>query len=261
MPSGWYMIRHATPLLYTFELVVAAAVGALVLVRWWRAGEAAAVGAYLVAALYGTGIELLAQGSSARVIEDARLLGSIPLRFPLLPFVLGFFEAGVLLLVGFWILRAVLARDAAAARLAAGVTLALLVVIVLGTLGTRAMLAQDPQALRLTTRALGAPRALLLLAGCWAVAIAWAAARREARRGLVIWYLGVAAVAVCWYTPALVGGVRFAGTVRDGVRIAGDALEQLAVFYGFSVGFEAVGFYLPVYVLLDLLGLVPHGRG
>jgi hypothetical protein len=195
-----------------------------------------------------------------RAIAEARLFGVVTAGYPLLPFILGFFEGGVLLLTGYEILRGLRDGDRLALRVGLGLTLGLLAPIVPGALLMRAQLAADPQAMTLTTRALFRPGSLALLVACYAVATGWSARLSPTpardRRGLVAWYAIVAAVAATWYTPACLSGGRTIGTLQDGIWAPVGLPQQVAVLYGFSILFEAAGFYLPVYVLLRLCRLL-----
>ena len=254
-----HIVRYATPSLYTFELVVVLAVWVVVAARW-RAGDRRPLAVYLVGGLYNSAVELLAQGSGVRVIADARLFGALALGYPLLPFLLGFFEGGVLLLTGYEILRGLRDGDRRALRVGLGLTLGLLALIVPGALLMRAQLAADPRALTLTTRALFRPGSIALLLACYAAAFGWASrfspTPARDRRGLLAWYAIVAAVAATWYTPAFLTGGRSIGTLQGGAGTLVDLPTQVAVLYGFSILFEAAGFYLPVYVLLRLCRLL-----
>lgn len=256
---AYHMVRYSTPALYTFELVIALAVGILVTVLWKRNGDPRPAAVYVVAGLYDSAVELIAQGSGVRLIPDVQLFGVLPLGYPFLPFILGFFEGGVLLLTGYEILRAVQDGNEAAKRTAFALTLGLFVLISIGTIATSAQLKLDPDALAVTSRTLFSPSSLLLLAFCYGVSLAYVFGGKgngaRERWGLAVWYAGVAIVAAVWYTPPLIGGTRVIGTLRDGVYVPVGWFEQIAVLYGYSIVFEAAGFYLPVYVILRLVGL------
>ena len=254
-----HIVRYSTPALYTFELVVVLVVWVVVLALW-RAGDRRSLAVYVIAGLYNSVIELLAQGSGVRAIPDVRLFGVLPVGYPLLPFILGFFEGGVLLLTGFAILRGLREGDRRALRVGLGIAVGLLALIIAGALQMRAQLAADPQSLTLTTRALFRPGSLAILAACYAVGLGYAfgASRTPARdrRGLLAWYAIIAVVAATWYTPAFLTGGRSIGTLRNGTWALVSLPEQIAVLYGYSIVFEAAGFYLPVYVILRLCRLL-----
>ncbi len=258
MPD-FHIVRYSTPALYTFELVVVLAVWVVVLALW-RAGDRRSLAAYVIGGLYNSGIELLAQGSGVRTILDVRLFGVLPVGYPLLPLILGFFEGGVLLLTGFEILRGLRERDRRALRVGIGITAGLLALIIPGALQMRAQLAADPQSLALTTRGLLRPGSIAILAACYSVGLGYAflasPTPRRDRRGLLGWYAIIAAVAVTWYTPAFLTGGRSIGTLQNGTYTLVSLPEQIAVLYGYSIVFEAAGFYLPVYVILRLCRLL-----
>lgn len=254
-----HIVRYSTSSLYTFELVVVLVVWAVALALW-RAGDRRPLAVYAIAGIYDAVVELVAQGSGVRAIPEARLFGVAPVGYPVLPFILGFFEGGVLLLTGYEILRGERDGDRRARRVGLGLALGLLALIIPGALFMRAQLAADPSALTITSRALFRPGSLALLAACYAIAIGWVALASPTpardRRGLLAWYAIVAAVAAIWYTPAFLTGGRGVGILQDGAWVPVSLPRQIGVVYGFSILFEAAGFYLPVYVLLRLCRLL-----
>ena len=258
-PFDDYMTRYSTPALYTFEFSIAVAVAILTLALWARSGDARWAVVYVVGGVYDSMVELLAQGSGVRGIADARLFGAIRVGYPALPFLLGFFEGGVLLLTGYGVVRGVMDRDRSALRLSLVLAAGLFGMISLGAARMSVQLAADPGALTVTTRALFSKGSLAILALCYAVAVGYVLMRasdRRARRGLLLWYLAVAAVAALWYTPLFVSGGRVIAELRGGHYLPVGMAEQIAVLYGYSILFEAAGFYLPVYVVLRMLRLV-----
>ncbi len=259
-PLNYYMVRHSTQSLYTFEATVVLAVWIVVLVLWRRAGDRRALAVYVVGGLYDSAIEMLAATSGTRTITAVQLFGVIPVGFPLLPLILGFFEGGVLLLVGFELVRGILERDRAALAVGLGVMGALWALIAVGAAVMHAQLAANASDLTLTVRPLLTPGSLVILAGCYSVALAYVFGvrrgdRRE-RQGLFLWYACIAITAAAWYTPVFVSGGRRIAALVDGSYLPVSMGEQLAVLYGFSLLFEAAGFYLPVYVILRALGLI-----
>jgi len=253
------VVRYSTPALYTFELIVAAGVGLLVLASWQR-GDARPLVVYVIAGLYDSAVEIAAQASGVRAIADARLFGTIPVVFPFLPFILGFFEGGVLLLTGFETHRAIVEGDTNAARRAFALTAILFALMSIGAVTTRTQLQADPSMLAITRRALFAPGQIVLLALCYGVSLAYVFSRKsggtQARRGLALWYGCVALIAALWYTPAFAAGIRIIATASDGTYVPVDLATQVRLLYGYSIVFEAAGFYLPVFVLLHALGLI-----
>ena len=124
---NYSMVRYSTPALYTFELVVVVAVWVLVL--WRRTTDPRSLTVYVIAGSYDSAVELLAQGSGVRTIAGAQIFGAIMVGYPVLPFILGFFEGGVLLLVGYGILRGIQERDRRAMRMALILTVTLCALI------------------------------------------------------------------------------------------------------------------------------------
>jgi hypothetical protein len=258
-PFDDYMTRYSTPAMYTFEFSVAVAVGILTLALWARSGDARWSCVYVIGGLYDSAVELLAQGSGVRHIPDASLFGAVRVGYPALPFILGFFEGGVLLLTGYGVVRGVMDRDRSALRVSLLLAAGLFVMISIGAVRTSAQLAADPEALTVTTRALFSKGSLVILALCYAVAVGYVLGRASdprARRGLLLWYVAVAAVGALWYTPLFVSGGRVIAELRDGGYVPVGLSEQIAVLYGYSILFEAAGFYLPVWVVLRMLRLI-----
>jgi len=257
-PLGYYMVRQSTHALYTFELVVVVAVWVLVLALWRRTGDARPLAAYAVGGLYNWGIELMAAASSTRTITPVALFGVVPVGFPVLPLILGFFEGGVLVLAAFELTRGILERNRRALAVGGGVVAVLGLLIAVGAARMPSYLATHPEGATLTVRALFRPSSLAILAACWGVALAYAFALGDAgdRTGLLVWYAALTVAAGVWYTPAFLSGTRRIATLVNGAYQPAGTVEQVAVLYGFSLLFEAAGFYLPVYVILRGFGLL-----
>lgn len=256
-PLGYYMVRNSTPALYTFEFVVVVAVWVLVVLLWRRGGDARPLAAYVVGGLFNSGIELLAAASGTRTVTAVALFGVLPIGFPFLPLILGFFEGGVLVLAAFELTRGLVERDRLALRVGAGIVVVLCLLISIGAAGMPGYLAAHPEAATRTVRALFTPGSLRILVACWGVALAyvfWIGDARD-RRNLFVWYATLVGTAGTWYTPVFLSGTRHIAALVDGVYQPVGMLEQIAVLYGFSLLWEAAGYYLPVYVMLRLLGL------
>jgi len=259
-PLNYYMVRYSTEALYTFEAAVVLAVWILVLVLWRQSGDARPLAVYVVGGLYNSGIELLAATSGTRTVTDVQLFGVLPVGFPVLPLILGFFEGGVLILVGFQLVRGILERDRRALWVGLGVMGTLCALISVGAASMREQLAANPDALTLTVRALFTPGSLAILGGCCGVALAYVFGVRRGdareRKMLLLWAAGIALTCAAWYTPVFLSGARRISALVDGSYVPVGMFEQIAVLYGFSLAFEAAGFYLPVYVILRALGLI-----
>lgn len=259
-PLDYYVVRSSSHALYSFELVVVAMVWVLVLALWFRGGDRRPLWAYLAGGLYNTGVEVLAQTSGVRTMPDVLLFGTLPVGFPVLPFILGFFEGGVLLLAGFEVVRGLLERERRSLRVGAAIVVGVLALVIVGVVAMRARAAGHGAVVEVTARALFSSGSLLILSVCYAVGIGFALldVRGDGhdRRGLLLWYVVVASIAAAWYTPAFVAGTRGIARLQDGAYVPPGTIEQVAVLYGYSIVFEAAGFYLPVYVLLRLCRLV-----
>ncbi len=259
-PLDYYVVRYSNQALYSFELIIALAAWVLVIGLWWRTGDQRPLWAYFIGGLYGTGVELLAQSSGIRTLPAVRLFGAVPVGFPALPLILGFFEGGVLLLAAFQIVRGVREHDRRALQVGAAIVLGLAAMIAVGSLEIRVRLATGAASAELTARALFSKGSLLTLFFCYALAIGYAArggrAGGDDRRGLLLWYLTVALIAATWYTPAFLTSVREIAVDGDGAYVSAGLPEQIALLYGYSIVFEAAGFYLPVYVILRLCRLL-----
>lgn len=261
-PVGYYMVRQSMAGIYTFELVVAVAVGVLVLALWRATGDARPLTAYAIGGFYDWGIELVAAWSGTRTITPVELFGVLRVGFPLLPLILGFFEGGILVLAAFELTRGILERSRRSLTVGMGLVLGLGLLIVLGALGAGRLATwtghTDPATL--TVRALFTSGSLTLLAACWAVAFAYAFVLRrrdpEEPTGLLVWYGTILFAGTLWYLPIFLSGTRRIATLVDGAYRPVGTLEQIAVFFGFSMAFEAAGFFLPVYVILRALRLM-----
>ena len=131
--------------------------------------------------------------------------------------------------------------------------------IAVGSLEIRVRLATGAASAELTAWALFerlAADSLLLLCARHRLRGARRARRRRRSPRPALWYLTVALIEATWYTPAFLTSVREIAVDGDGAYVSAGLPEQIALLYGYSIVFEAAGFYLPVYVILRLCRLL-----
>ena len=106
----YYMTRYSTSLLYTAEFLFDILFLAMVLILYVRGLDKKSLWVYIIFGLLHSVMELIAEGTGTRVIKDAMIF-SIPVGYPFLPFVLGFFEGGFICLGAYHFTRAILNKD------------------------------------------------------------------------------------------------------------------------------------------------------
>ncbi len=258
---NYYIFRRTTGLLYTAEFVVDLAVLFLVLYFRVTKGDRESLPVYLLGGFYNSLIECLAQGSRTRMITETRLFRLIPVGYPFLPLIMGFFEGGILILIGYHLVKWFLNRDGRSGRIAGVLTAAMAALAGAGALLMNAELARRPGSLIVTRRALFSPGTLILLSLCflgsWFYFFRRKGADARGRRGLLVWCAGLPLVSAIWYTPLFIFGTRFVETALGGSFSRVGLGLQIMLLYGYSVIFEAAGFYLPVFIILQRRFFVP----
>jgi hypothetical protein len=94
---------------------------------------------------------------------------------------------------------------------------------------------------------------LILLGISYLITIAYFAFKKKVtplhRKGLIYFYLGLLLITAIMVVPLHLLGIRFIEVFQAGYIYA-SIPEQILVMYGYSLAFEAAGFFLPFYVII-----------
>jgi len=94
MVSYYYIIRAFTPLFYTIEFIISFGVFLVLLLLYIKGIEKKSLTVFLLTGTINTLIEIILQTISLRIIENAYFF-FIPIGFPWICFIMGFFDGGV----------------------------------------------------------------------------------------------------------------------------------------------------------------------
>ncbi len=257
--ARYYVARHTTSMLYSFELLMATAVLLLLTGVGAATGDWRLVQAFLLGSAVHVLLEGIAEGTGVRTTQHATLFGR-PIRFPVTSLITGAFEGGVVVSVAYLLVLAVI-RDN---RLAGALFLALCLVFAgTGVAGVRAIHRQArdrPEAVSFTRRTMFASRALLVLAASYGGTLWYVLGRQGAAAGearaFLLYYLGIVLFTTILAYPLHAGRLRYIEVERNGTFAVASAWEQVILMYGFNLPLEA-GWYAGTFVVLHWLGLIP----
>jgi hypothetical protein len=253
------MSRYSTDMLYTFEFIVVIFFFILLAILAKKSGERNSLIVYTFTGILHSVIELVAEGLGVRVISETYLFGRIYLSYPFLPFILGFFEGGLFCLLAYHLVRILINRDRFSLKFFSLVAISFLILITLGALRMQSA----PSTF--TRRALMEPGSLILLAICYAISIGYFVFNKNVtsahRKSFLYFYLSLIVVTLLMVVPLHIAGIRFI-EVFDGSYVYASIPEQILIMYGYSLAFEAAGFFLPFYVIIYHFNLIDlKGRG
>lgn len=249
MGFSYFMSRYSTDLLYTFEFLIIILVFSLLLILTKKSGEKNSLMVYLLTGGLHTGIELVAEGTGVRVITETYLFGTLYISYPFLPIILGFFEGGLFCLIAYHFVRMILNRDRFSFKFFSVNAVTFLILTTLGAIGM-----QTASSSVFTRREIFHTGPLILLTICFAVSIGYFSLNKKIspsyRKSLLYFYIGLIVVTIILVLPLHIFGIRFIEVYQEGSYLYASILEQILVFYGYSIAFEAAGFFLPFWILI-----------
>ena len=248
----YYMTRYGTPLLYTAEFLIVLAVFLIVLIFYIRGTDKKSLWIYLMTGIFHSIMELIAEGTGTRIIEDAVIFG-IPIGYPFLPFILGFFEGGLICLGAYHFTKIVVDKDKFSIKFFTLLYAIPFTLILFGSFAMKAQLENDPTQLTLTRRDLFTPTSIILLSIFYSIAIAYFLLNRsinkEKKLTLLYYFIGVALYTSVMNVPSHIAGIRYIEVQSDGGYVPASLLEQFIVLYALVLVLES-GFYIHYYVII-----------
>ncbi len=235
-------------MLYTFEFVICIFIFILLSILAKKSGEKNSLIVYTFTGILHSIIELVAEGTGVREISNTYLFGRFYIGYPFLPFILGFFEGGLFCLLAYHFVRLVMNRDKFSMKFFSGFAIFFFTLI---TLGAIRMPSEGPI---YTQREIFNTGNIIFLIACYSFTIGYFLLNKKVtsvhRKSLLWFYLGLLLVTVLMILPLHVFGIRFIEVNQGGIIIRASILEQILVMYGYSLAFEAAGFFLPFYVII-----------
>ncbi len=247
------MVRITTPFFYTVEFLVALSVFLVVLFFFLRKTERKSLIVFIIAGGINSGIELLLQGTGMRVIEDAALF-NIPIGFPSICFILGFYEGGVKTLIAYHFVRTLMNSD----KFSKIFLIALVVLIFNSFFSYAAFITSGwgSSSLTITARNMLAPLGIILLLVAFAGSFGYFLLKKIPRNhkvSLLYYQLGLVIYLLVWMIPLHIFSLRFIGDV---LYVPVGIFEQLVWMYGYFLFFEGIGVIIVVYPVIYGLDLM-----
>ena len=248
MVLNYFMSRYSTDLLYTFEFLACIFFLVLLVILAKKYGEKHSLYVYIVTGLLHSTIELVAQGMGVRVISATYLFGKIYISYPFLPFILGFFEGGLFCLMAYHFVRIMINRDRFSVKFFSIFASAFVVLITFG--GIR----MHSEASTLTRREVFNLGNIIVLIVFITISVGYFLLNKRVtsahRKSFFYFYLGLILVTIFMVLPLHILSIRFIEVYQGGGYVYASLPEQILVMYGYSLAFEAAGFFLPFYVII-----------
>ncbi len=244
----YFMSRYSTDMLYTFEFIICVFMFILLALLARYKGEKNSLFVFILTGLLHSVIELVAEGTGVRVISETYLFGKLFISYPFLPFILGFYEGGIFCLMAYHFVRILINKDRFSLKFFLIFGIGFLVLITLGAFRMQS------GSIIFTRRQIFSLGNLILLLICYTIAIGYFTLKKNissrVRKSFLLFYLGLILITALMVIPLHIGGIRFIEVYEGGSYYYASILEQILVLYGYSLVFEAAGFFLPFYVLI-----------
>ncbi|MHA1378672.1 MAG: hypothetical protein ACTSRG_09845 [Candidatus Helarchaeota archaeon] len=254
MVLNYYMSRYSTDGLYTFEFVFCIFLFLILLLFWKLYDEKNSFKVYIITGLLHSSVELLGQGTGARKISITYLFGILKLSYPFTPFILGFFEGGFFCLVAYHVVRILMNQDEFSKKFTLVFSISVGISITLGGISIKQTLKSNPFSVIFTRRIIFSPSVLIVLLSFFILSFGYFFLRKNIPRdhkiSFLYFYIGMIYVTALIIVPLHILGVRFIESYQNFIFSPASILEQILIMYGFNIGIESAGYFLPYYVII-----------
>ncbi len=251
-------------MLYTFELIVSIVIFLVVVYFNRKNIDKNSLWVYLLTGIGHSILELVAQGTGTRKIENAYVFNNIPLIYPFTAFILGFFEGGLFCLAAYYFVKSVALKDKFSTKIFIALSVSLFIIIFLGAITMRISIDSGASDVSLTRRDIFSPYSLILMIILYSFSIGYFALNKsipkKEKLTLLYFYLGVNIFTFIVIFPNHIMGIRYIEKSLDGTYITASLLEQILVMYGYNIGLDAAGYFMAYYVIIYRFHLIEFKR-
>ncbi len=251
MMLDYYMIRWTSIFYYSVEFLIALGVFFIVLYLYLKGIDKKAILVFITAGIFNTVVEVTIQTLGARVITDAFLL-TIPINYPWVCFILGFYEGGVKFLVPYYFAKFFIDRDIYSKKMLILLTSIVAISFFTYSLITRIQLDLGESIITLTKRNMFSLPVILLLVMSFIITISYFFIQKkipmENKKLVLYFYVGLIIYLLCFIIPLHVFQIRYIG-VGESFSMASIA-EQIFWMYGFFLFFEGPGSLMMLVVII-----------
>ncbi|MHA1785821.1 MAG: hypothetical protein ACTSVE_11570 [Candidatus Helarchaeota archaeon] len=248
------MTRYSSSFLYSFEFTIILLVLLITLYLGKKKNDWRSLKVYLIAGIIHSTVELIAEGTGTRIIENPVIYGIIPFNYPLIPFVLGFFEGGFFCLMAFYLVCWLSNKDNLAKKIFIlfGISMIIFLTIVGSTVHQAILL--NPSTFSFTRREMFNLNTLLtMIIMTTATVIYFALKKGTTKRvwaSLFYFWLGMYLFTAFLVVPLHIFGIRFIEVqIAPDTFVTTGILEQIIMMYLYNAIFESTLFFLPNYAI------------
>jgi len=251
------MVRYTSSFYYTLEFLIAISVFLITLFLYLKGIDKKVLLVYITAGVFNTFVEIFIQVIGARFIEGAYLF-IIPIQFPWICLILGFYEGGVKFLIPYYFTKFIVSKD----RYSKKMLILLLSVILISFLGysfiTRMLIDSGSIKITITQRNLLSIPVIFALLISFILTISYfylnTKIPKENKKLVFYFYLGLILYLLCFCIPLHFFLIRYIG-IGENIVIASFG-EQIFWMYGYFLFFEGTGALMVLAIIIYHYNLI-----
>ncbi len=261
--NEYYIARHSSYILYSFEFIANVFVFFIVIYLYKTRKDRKSIWVFLLTGLAHSTLELIAQGLGIRVIEGAYLF-NISIGYPYICFIMGFFEGGIVCLAGYHFVKYITDKNRFSFKFFLSLSIILFILIFVGGILARLQIGFDNTERSITRRIIFNPLNILFEVLFYVIPILYflfyPKVKKEDRITLFYFYLGIILFTMFFVIPNHILGIRFIEIKKDDYYETASLIEQIVVMYGYNIPFESAGFLIQYYILIYHFNLIQFSR-
>ena len=253
METMQFMVRVVSSFYYTLEFLIAVSIFCLILYFYVKKIDRKSFYVFLIAGAINTSVELFLQGFGTRVIEGAYFF-NIPIDYPFICFILGFYEGGVKTLIAYHFVMLIFSRNKFSKRFCLSLIAIVVVCFLTYSIITAEQLTSGAITRVLTVRSIFAPLSIIFLVIAFVASTFYFIFNRNIPKHhkitLLYYEIGVVLYLLAWLIPLHAFSLRYIGIYEMGTYIPASLLDQLLLMYGYFLFFEGVGVNIILYPII-----------
>lgn len=256
MLFNYFMVRQGTFLLYTVEFLLNFVVLFIVLYLYKKYIDKNSLWVYLLTGFGHSMLEFFGQLIGIRVITGA-ILFNFPIGFPFLPFIIGFFEGGVISLAAYHFVKILSNKNRNSIRIFASLSIFVFSMILFISISAKMF---DTSSQNLTLRDMTSPLAITVIIIMLLIPVPYfllfKGVKPQDRITLLYYYLGLFLFTLVIVIPNHIFGTRYIAVGTEDSYLPASFIEQILVMYVFSMGLEATGTLILWYIFIYHFNLI-----
>lgn len=254
---SFHITRHASLNLYTVEFIGSVIVLLICLMLKKFRHESKSLTVYLLTGLGHSIVELIIEGLSVRMVEESLLFGIVPLNYPWICFILGYFEGGIFCLIAFYVFEYGLAKENFTKKMSFGSGLIILLFGIINGMITQFALTHNPENYLFTQRQFFTIKNIIIYGVFLLISVIFVLFTRklwpDVGKGLKFYYWGLVWVTFVFIFPAHIFGIRYITIVYNGIQTTGSIWTQIIMMYGLQLFVDGTCTLIQYYPILFLI--------